>query len=117
MLSRISEVRWWAAARAASACRPSVRSRMILRKPGNGTVAQRHHQARAPEAAAVPAQVPALVLGPPGFARLRHLGLRRAALPVLGGEQPAAVHAQGLGLLPAEQVAGTRIPARDQAVE
>jgi hypothetical protein len=88
-----------------------------LEEAGNRAVAQRHHQARAPEAAAIPVLVPALVLGPACFPGLRHLGLRRAALPVLGGEQQAAIHAQGFGLLPAEQVAGARVPAGDPAVE
>jgi hypothetical protein len=77
---------------------------------------QRHEQARGPEAAPVLAQVRALVLGPPLGGGLRHLGLGCAPFPVLGREQEAAVHAERLGLVPAEEVAGAHVPGRDPAL-
>jgi hypothetical protein len=60
--------------------------------------------------------VPALVLGPAEGYRPRHLGLRLAEFPVLGREQEATVHAERLGVRPAEEVAGARVPARHAPV-
>ena len=72
---------------------------------------QRHHLARGPEAGSVPADVPALVRGAAVLPRQAHLDLRAALRAILRREERVDRLPEHLGLGPAEDALGARVPA------
>jgi hypothetical protein len=78
-------------------------------------VAQRRDDAAAPEAGAVLAQVPPLVLGAPLGRRRRKFALGLAVLAVFGHVDDVSVPADDLGLGPAQDALRPRVPGDDAA--
>ena len=81
-----------------------------------GIVAEHRHLAAGPEAGAVLALVPALVVAHPGLQRQRHLHLRATGGDILGREDAVDGLAQHLRLGPAEHAARALIPGGDAGV-
>ncbi len=78
-------------------------------------VGQRHQQARSPEARAVLAQMPALVLGPPLGNGGGPFPLGRARRAVFGAEYDVAVAAEDVLFGIAQQALGADVPGGDDA--
>ncbi len=75
-----------------------------------------HQFAARPEAGAVLAQVPALVVGPPGLRGAPHFRLRPAGHAVLGREEGRGRLPDHFPCRPAQDAFGTRVPGRDPAI-
>ena len=76
--------------------------------------AQRHHLTGGPEARAVLAQVPALVVRAAVFEGQAHLGARAADGAVLGGEDASQVAPTHLIGRPTQDALGPDVPVRDE---
>jgi hypothetical protein len=81
-----------------------------------GTILERHEEPRRPEARAILAHVPALVLGAAVGTSAASFGLGSAGHAVLRREGHVSAAADDLLLGVAEQALGTDVPARDGAV-